>query len=114
MGGYLTVTGTAISPEPKPFRKRLPEPGLPPVTSTVAVVLPAGTMTSGMITLSGASVVTSSSRPPVGAGVGRVKERVWVSPRLRVCSEGLTLRLVGSTRKVPTMEVPLAPEISTL
>ena len=31
----VTVTGTETSPEPKPFRNRLPVPGLPPSTVTV-------------------------------------------------------------------------------
>ena len=88
-GVYFTVTGTVISPEPKPLRKRLPPPGLPPVTLTVAVALPAGTTTSGMITLSGASVVTSRSSPPVGGGVGQGEgQRLRLAARERELGRG--------------------------
>ena len=47
-----------------------PLPGLPPCTGTVTLVALAGTITSGMITLSGISVVTSTSRPPLVAVTG--------------------------------------------
>src|ERR1022692_2690792 len=59
-----------------------------------------------MITLSGTSVVTSSSRPPAGAG--------WVTVNVRTCLwPGASARLAGSAvtslesiRNVPTTELP--------
>jgi hypothetical protein len=70
---------------------------------------PWGTMTSGMITLSGTSVVTSSNTPPVGAGEGRLKVRVWRWPVVMAKKVGLTWAPEGSTLKVPIVVVPPPP-----
>ncbi len=59
-----------------------------------------------MMTLSGTSVATSISSPPGGAGVGTVKVTFWVWPEVSVSEEGATLTSVGSTRNVPTGELP--------
>lgn len=41
---------------------------MPPSIMTVVLFMPCGMNVSGMMTLSGMSVVTSSSIPPAGAG----------------------------------------------
>ena len=84
----MTETGIAVSPEPRPVTNRLPVPGWPPCTVMVAVVEPAGTMTSGMMTDFGMSVLTSISRPPSGAGVPREKVIVARPPVVRLIERG--------------------------
>src|SRR6185369_897135 len=75
----VTVTATVLSPAL--LRKNSePVPGLPPWTGIVTLVWFAGTITSGMMTLSLMSVWTSMSMPPAGAGWGMVKVSACCSP----------------------------------
>ena len=69
-------------------------------------------MISGMMTLSGTSVATSSSVPPGGAALESVNVSDWRSPVRSVSSVGETARLLASMRKVPTGELP-EPLLST-
>lgn len=103
------VVGMVSSSKPLAWMKMEPEPCLPPSMVTLVDLEPSGMEASGMMMLSGMSVVMSNSRPPLGAGESIWRVRVVRSWDLRAIELGLAERDEESILNSPMGMEPLLP-----